>query len=85
MQEMAKGYEIRSMIYALGTIMAIVLIVGIFLLVKFGSNMTTKNICVPKIRYIFSVKVKLTNIITIPKIRGKKFTSFFQEIWHAVL
>ncbi|MBE5741422.1 MAG: hypothetical protein E7351_02730 [Clostridiales bacterium] len=46
MQEMAKGYEIRNMLLALGTIMVLILVIGLVLLVPNAKNMTAGNIAI---------------------------------------
>lgn len=46
MQEVAKGYKVRSLISTLGIIFAVVLIVGIVLLANCAKNMTPKNIAI---------------------------------------
>jgi len=79
MQEVAKGYEVRGMIYALGTIMAIVLVVGIFLLVKFGSNMTTKNIWIV-IGVMASIVIMVGVVFTLLIIQRKKEVKLFNQL-----
>ncbi len=79
MQEMAKGYEIRSMIYALGTIMAIVLVVGIFLLVKFGGNMTTKNIWIV-IGVMVAIVALVGVVFALLIVQRRKETKLFNQL-----
>jgi len=79
MQEMAKGYEIRSMIFALGTIIAIVLIVGIFLLVKFGSNMEAKNIWLV-IGVMVGIVALVGIVFTLLLIQRIKETKLFNQL-----
>ena len=79
MQEMAKGYEIRSMIYALGTIIAIVLIVGIFLLVKFGSNMEAKNIWLV-IGVMIAIVALVGVVFALLIVQRRKETKLFNQL-----
>lgn len=79
MQEMAKGYEVRSMIYALGTIIAIVLIVGIFLLVKFGSNMTAKNIWIV-IGVMVAIVALVGVVFALLIVQRRKETKLFNQL-----
>jgi len=79
MQEMAKGYEVRSMLFALGTIMAIVLIVGIFLLVKFGSNMKAANIWLV-VGVMVAVIALVGIVFTLLLIQKRKETKLFHQL-----